>query len=319
MKFNEYKHWRKPKKKNKDIIPKVIDNLDRIKDSLFNSTDSIAYNNAFAIDTVIKWLSTLTNVNESLRKNTLIKCVKKLDEIYNSLNEAGYNWNKGMSNNAVSAYENGRMPISKWSKNLILEKISEFYPEVLELASKEHIDKLREIFLYKSEYHHTSKYYNVTDFYAFDEELDMNDILDELNQKYYVWDRMTRETLGKDLTYSQAKKLEKSNKYALIDNMQFFGEDFKLMDKEEPEYQLGDAYIVDTKQELIDGLNKIIIGDTIALKQGDREITIYFNDENDYSILDDDGTLDDDLRYDDIGRIHDMTKEDILDWIEVYI
>lgn len=182
MRFNEYKHWRKPKKKNKDIIPKVIDNLDRIKDSLFNSTDSIAYNNAFAIDTVIKWLSTLTGVNESNKKVILEKCIKKLDSIYNSLNE-----------------------------------------------------------------------------------------------------------------------------------------EFKLMDKEEPEYQLGDAYIVDTKQELIDGLNKIIIGDTIALKQSDREITIYFNDENDYSILDDDGTIDDSLRYDDIGRIHDMTKEEVIDWIEVYI
>ena len=50
-----------------------------------------------------------------------------------------------------------------------------------------------------------------------------------------------------------------------------------------------------------------------------EKITIYFNDENDYSILDDDGTIDDSLRYDDIGRIHDMTKEDVLDWIEVYI
>lgn len=98
---------------------------------------------------------------------------------------AGYNgWS--MSNNAVEAYENGEMPLSKWDKKAILDAI-----EYEDLELKCSFDKMRtlplkilkEYFLKYTSWHHTSKFYNCTDFYSLDidyiEKL-TNDDLDEL-------------------------------------------------------------------------------------------------------------------------------------------
>ena len=80
---------------------------------------------------------------------------------------AGYNWKEGMSNNAVQAYEDGQMPISKWTKKLILENIRMFYPEWYDILSKYTKDDLCRIFLRYEGYHHTSKFFNSTNFYSF--------------------------------------------------------------------------------------------------------------------------------------------------------
>lgn len=98
---------------------------------------------------------------------------------------AGYNgWS--MSNNAVDAYENGEMPLSKWDKKAILDAI-----EYEDLELKCSLDKMRalplkilkEYFLKYTSWHHTSKFYNCTNFYSLDidyiEKL-TNDDLDEL-------------------------------------------------------------------------------------------------------------------------------------------
>ena len=85
MKCNEYRHWRTKGTKNKNIIPRIIDNLAQIRDSLMSSPDSIAYNNAFAIDTVIDWLELSQGVNEVLRNNILNNCVMKLTEVNDDL------------------------------------------------------------------------------------------------------------------------------------------------------------------------------------------------------------------------------------------
>lgn len=84
---------------------------------------------------------------------------------------AGYmRWS--MSNNAVSAYEDGEKPLSKWTKTNIFEAIEES-----DINIKCSIDKLRkvpvkilkEICLSYSSWHHTSNHYNKTDFYSVDE------------------------------------------------------------------------------------------------------------------------------------------------------
>jgi hypothetical protein len=147
-----------------------------------------------------------------------------IEELNTAIQEAGYNWYRGMSNNAVSAYAEGKMPISKWSKKLILEKVAEFYPNVLDIAKSSSLQLLRSTFLYKSEWHHTSKYYNVTDFYGFDEDLDEPDIMEELNKRYYVWSIRDKSIIQKDLTYSQAKKLAKTNSLYMIADMKKFKE-----------------------------------------------------------------------------------------------
>lgn len=84
---------------------------------------------------------------------------------------AGY---KGysMSNNAVAAYEDGEKPLSKWTKREIIRELYEFaeseginVPDFEKLT----LSELRENFLEKSSWHHTSSHYNETDFYRIDE------------------------------------------------------------------------------------------------------------------------------------------------------
>lgn len=61
---------------------------------------------------------------------------------------AGYKgWS--MSNNAVAAYENGEMPISKWSKKEIIKRIEEavYYEEIELQCSLEELKKLPLVFL----------------------------------------------------------------------------------------------------------------------------------------------------------------------------
>ena len=85
-----------------------------------------------------------------------------------------------MSNNAVSAYRNGKKPLSKWTKKAILEALEEECEhgnvpnEALDLAKGMTVKELKEKVLECTEWHHTSKFYNRTDFYSVDEEKVLN-------------------------------------------------------------------------------------------------------------------------------------------------
>lgn len=83
---------------------------------------------------------------------------------------AGY---KGysMSNNAVNAYENGEKPFSKWTKADIVREIRNSELEFnfsMEKIKKVPVKALRSRCLTKTSWHHTSSYYNTTDFYSVD-------------------------------------------------------------------------------------------------------------------------------------------------------
>ena len=83
---------------------------------------------------------------------------------------AGY---KGysMSNNAVNAYENGEKPFSKWTKADIVREIRNSELEfdfAIEKIKKVPVKVLRSRCLTKTSWHHTSSYYNTTDFYSVD-------------------------------------------------------------------------------------------------------------------------------------------------------
>ncbi len=86
---------------------------------------------------------------------------------------AGY-YNYSMSNNAVWAYENGEMPLSKWNKAAILEACG----DKAEMLKPLTVAELRAEFLINSSWHHTSKHYNRTDFYMIDIEK-INEITNE--------------------------------------------------------------------------------------------------------------------------------------------
>lgn len=75
-----------------------------------------------------------------------------------------------MSNRAVEAYASGEQPLSKWSKDDILEAIKEINPDIYDEAKKLSLGTLKDLALSQSSWHHTSNYFNKTDFYAIDED-----------------------------------------------------------------------------------------------------------------------------------------------------
>lgn len=103
---------------------------------------------------------------------------------------AGYN-GYSMSNNAVEAYDNGEMPLSKWKKADIIEAINRYVEENevnfnVDLLFKLPVKILKTKVLAKSSWHHTSNRYNKTDFYSLDEyyidqltDTKINEILEE--------------------------------------------------------------------------------------------------------------------------------------------
>jgi len=105
---------------------------------------------------------------------------------------AGY-YNYSMSNNAVEAYERGEMPISKWTKKAIMEELSKcnVKPEHMAAFKTMSINELRDKLLYSCGWHHTSKYYNRTEFYSFeyDEDEDYLSLADKTDMIYklYIW------------------------------------------------------------------------------------------------------------------------------------
>lgn len=91
-----------------------------------------------------------------------------------------FNMNSGydgyrMSNRAVTAYDYGEMPLSKWTKKEIINRINYFADDLevnidtsnLEKCKK---DVLKDYFLYNSSWHHTGKYCNKTEFYDVDDD-----------------------------------------------------------------------------------------------------------------------------------------------------
>ena len=87
---------------------------------------------------------------------------------------AGYS-GFSMSNNAVIAYRNGEKPLSKWTKQEILDNCG----DKAILLNKLTLMELRDLLLYWCSWHHTSKKYNKTNFYAFD-----FDKLEDINEEY---------------------------------------------------------------------------------------------------------------------------------------
>lgn len=80
-----------------------------------------------------------------------------------------------MSRRAAEAYEDGEMPKSKWTKKAMVAAIQAycdefdmlFAPDMLKGLRK---DEMFERFFHESSRHHTSKFFNETDFYKLDED-----------------------------------------------------------------------------------------------------------------------------------------------------
>ncbi len=92
----------------------------------------------------------------------------------NRYGDGGYD-GKSMSNRARAAYDLGEKPMSKWTKDEIIEAILDYLDET-EAATAISVDEikalpawlLRQEFLTYRSWHHTGALYNVTDFYGLD-------------------------------------------------------------------------------------------------------------------------------------------------------
>jgi hypothetical protein len=85
-----------------------------------------------------------------------------------------------MSVRAAEAYYNEKKPLSKWGKHDILSCLTD--PKILELAKKLTLKNLKACFLISSgEWHHTSKFFNETNFYAVDDGLEETDVISFLD------------------------------------------------------------------------------------------------------------------------------------------
>lgn len=111
----------------------------------------------------------------------IIILLEKLNDVkQNNTEKYSYSAHKGkgydgksMSVNARDAYENGEMPISKWTKKLIIEAIEEYaFENDIELADlyKLNISESSHYFLEYSSWHHTGALYKPTAFYKLNSE-----------------------------------------------------------------------------------------------------------------------------------------------------
>ena len=119
----------------------------------------------------------------------------------------GYIGNK-MSVRAYEAYEGGEKPLSKWSKNDIIEAMMECRDDFEENELKKYSREALTIFLDYSSWHHTGSYFNETTFYSFDEDFSerkKENIIEALDERM---EELKKEREEK----KEAKKIEKLEK-----------------------------------------------------------------------------------------------------------
>lgn len=141
---------------------------------------------------------------------------------------SGYVGNR-MSKRAENAYENGEYPLSKWTKNTFFDRLEEMI-ENEEIILKCDIEKLKLMpvkfikrnCLILSSWHHTSSYFNETDFYEIDidyvESLD-NTFLEEKRKelkelrKMELQEKNTKEFYFADIKYEEWEGSRKWGKF----------------------------------------------------------------------------------------------------------
>ena len=134
-----------------------------------------------------------------------------------------------MSNNAVYAYNNYEMPKSKWNKRRIFEAIEfeiksnnawfEITEEVISELQKLPLKILYKYILEYRSWHHTSKYFNQTDFYGINlnnlEELTVEEI-----RKIPIYEKARNEYINSLYSYESFYKYIKDNNLENIHSLE---------------------------------------------------------------------------------------------------
>lgn len=113
-------------------------------------------------------------VNESVEEKPIKQFASFGKSSFNSVN-SGYD-GYSMSNRAREAYDKGEKPYSKWTKEDIIDSLPEEYRGELK---KIPTDTLRAVFLKRTSWHHTGKYFNKTNFYSINEDVNVGEFLEE--------------------------------------------------------------------------------------------------------------------------------------------
>lgn len=129
---------------------------------------------------------------------------------------------------AQEAYDRGEMPLSKWTKDVILANLHDAKIDVATIR-KYSVQTLRDYFLYYSSLHHTGKYFKETYFYGIDipESIDFErlDQLEKINKAQRAQSRHARKETKPEIalvTYVEwlgtrmHPKLENHTAYAII-------------------------------------------------------------------------------------------------------
>ncbi len=124
---------------------------------------------------------------------------------------------KSMSVNAAEAYDEGQKPLSKWSKDDILNNIYSLIDTDVDL-SKLTLAELKENFLKYSSWHHTGAFYNTTDFYSIDEDA-VNNItqrtVDDIVSSRKKNPPKTAEQIGEEIRNKSILKVAQDTNYML--------------------------------------------------------------------------------------------------------
>lgn len=115
----------------------------------------------------------------------------------NSYGGKGYS-GYSMSNNAVDSYKRGKKPLSKWSRQDIIDRIKMYDEDKVEMFKDVPTSVLKTL-LSSEEWHHTSNHFNKTDFY----DIDVDKIEEMTTDKL-------KQLVAKDLGEKQEEK-EKAN------------------------------------------------------------------------------------------------------------
>lgn len=180
----------------------------------------------------------------------------------------GYNWQQGMSNRAVRAYEMGEMPKSKWTKEAFKETLYEMIDvDVADVFLKLPVSDLKDILLKVKSWHHTGKYFNETNFYGIRSEI--QDVTKEQAEKFvsdykeYKKNYKEYEKIKKENTqilqeaFEKGEEIEIRYKGRYVPNI--FTEKVKFYEEEAP--FIGKMKMFEAKAEteyLKDYFNKII-------------------------------------------------------------
>lgn len=173
-----------------------------------------------------------------------------------------------------------------------------------------------------------NKLEKISDLYEdIDETYDDIITIDEMKELRKILTKLTKviNSAYKDGDFDRSNFNKLNKAISIIDNAYGYSsreitEEVRLADKEHSDLGLGNFYMADSKEELISGLDRLNLGDSIGIIQGDQEVTITLQDEDNYDLVSDNGMRKDNWELAANGPIFsNINKEDLIKAINLIV